>query len=121
MLDSNMFYYNLLIPIILILLLIINLKLLKKKKYIYSIKRKYINQINKNNTYEELSKTIRSFVTEISDTNIMNYTLKDIKKINNILLTNIIEECYKKEFSKHKKGNITSIKNNAKELIKTWK
>ena len=121
MLNNDMFYYNILVPILLIILLIINILLLKKKNYTYSIKRKYINLINKKNTYQEISYTIRSFISEISNNNIMNYSLKDIKKINNKNLTNIIEECYKKEFSQHKKGNINNIKKDTKELIKTWK
>ena len=123
-----MIYYSyVLIIILLILIIIISLILLYKKKI--TIKDKYIlkikilenkvnlKKISNKDAFTQLSKIIREYISKTTGTNVINYSLKEIKKLNNDTLTTLIEECYKYEFS-NIKGDINKSITKAKELIK---
>ena len=123
-----MIYYSyVLIIILLILIIIISLILLYKKKI--TIKDKFIlkikilenkvnlKKISNKDAFTQLSKIIREYISKTTGTNVINYSLKEIKKLNNDTLTTLIEECYKYEFS-NIKGDINKSITKAKELIK---
>ena len=123
-----MIYYSYVpIIILLILIIIISLILLYKKKI--TIKDKFIlkikilenkvnlKKISNKDAFTQLSKIIREYISKTTGTNVINYSLKEIKKLNNDTLTTLIEECYKYEFS-NIKGDINKSITKAKELIK---
>ena len=123
-----MIYYSYVpIIILLILIIIISLILLYKKKI--TIKDKYIlkikilenkvnlKKISNKDAFTQLSKIIREYISKTTGTNVINYSLKEIKKLNNDTLTTLIEECYKYELS-NIKGDINKSITKAKELIK---
>lgn len=119
---NNMFLYSFSIPLIILILIYLLRLQLKYLNSTHGIKRKYLRKIKKLNTnsYNDLTNLIKAFVSEISNINLNNYTLNDIKSINNDL-SQIIEACYKKEFSRNKRKDFSKLINKTKELIKTWK
>ena len=119
--------YSIIPIIIIVILLIINIILLKKNKK-PDIKKKYLlkikildNQINLNKVekihFQRLSLIIRNYISETHNINIQNYSLNEIKKLNNKKLTNLIEKLYEYEFSNRKCKNIQKLFNQAKEVI----
>lgn len=122
-----MYYSN--IPILVILLLITISLILFFKKENKNIKDKYIlklkilenkitlKKIDNKKSFKQLSKIIREYISETTDYKVINYSLSEIKKINNDKLTSLIEECYKYEFS-NSNGDIKKAINKAKDLIK---
>ena len=135
--------YPLIIVIILIIITIIILmcqntnKKEKEKpiivvaKDINSIKRKYLNELdnlNKNihilskrEIYNILSLTIRNFVLESTNIDVLKYSLKEIKQLNMNSLTELVEEYYEPQFSKESNANPTNSINKTKEVINKWK
>lgn len=137
--------YPLIIVIILIIITIIvflclNIKINKKEKKlpvviipkdINSIKQKYINELDnlsknihtfsKRQIYNILSNIMRKFVLEVTNIDVLKYSLNEIKSLNIISLTELVTEYYEPEFSKESNANpITSI-NKTKEVINKWK
>ena len=130
----------LLIIITIIILLCLNINKEKKpkdkpivavKKDINSIKNKYLKELDdlsrnihifsKRKIYNILSQTIRSFVLETTNVDVLKYSLNEIKTLNIDSLTELVEEYYEPEFNKESNANpITSI-NKTKEVIKKWK
>lgn len=119
--------YSIIPIIIIVILLIINIILLKKNKKT-DIKKKYLlkikileNQINLNKIekthFQRLSIIIRNYISETHNINIQNYSLNEIKKLNNKKLTSLIEKLYEYEFSNKKCRNVKRILDQAKEVI----
>ena len=143
---NDPFYYAIYPLIIVILLFIItiivllcfNIKCKKRDKQtititkdINSIKEKYlkeldnlsnnINSLSKRKIYNKLSIIIRKFILEITNIDVLKYSLNEIKNININSLTELVTEYYEPEFSKESNANpITSI-NKTKEVISKWK
>ena len=143
---NNPFYYAIYPLIIVILLFVItiivllcfNIKCKKRDKQtititkdINSIKEKYlkeldnlsnnINSLSKRKIYNKLSIIIRKFILEITNIDVLKYSLNEIKSININSLTELVTEYYEPEFSKESNANpITSI-NKTKEVISKWK
>ena len=143
---NDPFYYAIYPLIIVILLFVItiivllcfNIKCKKRDKQtititkdINSIKEKYlkeldnlsnnINSLSKRKIYNKLSIIIRKFILEITNIDVLKYSLNEIKSININSLTELVTEYYEPEFSKESNANpITSI-NKTKEVISKWK
>ena len=130
-----MITYSKVKPIIFLILIIINIIIIKKKyknsytkplsiKYLYLLKindleRKYKNnKVTKRKLYQSLNKVIKDYINEIYKINLNNYTLEDIKQLNNNNLLNLIETNYKYSYSNNSNGNIENIINKTKEFIK---
>ena len=103
-----------------------------KKEDINSIKKKYLKKIESveeklNNkkmsirsAYQNLSSIIRYFVFEVTNIKVQNCTLREIEKLNMPMLTELIEEYYAPEFSKHSLGNIKSSLEKTRKVIEKW-
>ncbi len=107
--------------------------IIEKRVDINSLKKKYINQINKllievNNkkiknrsSYNELSSIIRKFVYEATNIDVTKYSLNEIRKLKYDSLTKLVEEYYEPEFSYSKEGDILASIEKTKGVIETWK
>lgn len=105
----------------------------QKRIDVSSIKSKYLNMIdillnnvdnNKIDTrkaYQELSALIRNFVFEVTNINVQNYTLEDIKNANIPILYDLVSDYYNPEFSYQSLGNIRNSIVKAREVIEKWK
>lgn len=130
-----MITYSKVKPIIFLILIIINIIIIKIKyknsytkplsiKYLYLLKindleRKYKNnKVTKRKLYQSLNRVIKDYINEIYKINLNNYTLEDIKTLNNNNLLNLIETNYKYSYSNNPNGNIENIINKTKEFIK---
>lgn len=78
------------------------------------------NQITIRKAYQKLSKIIRLFIYEVTDINVQNYTLKEIKKINMPKLYKLIQEYYAPEFSRYSLGNIEESIEKTRKVIEEW-
>lgn len=78
------------------------------------------NEISTRVAYQELSSNIRYFVYELTDIQVQNYTLKEIKEINIPILYELIKECYIPEFAMRYLGDIKSSIEKTREVIKRW-
>lgn len=141
------FSYSILPIIILIIIIVIFsicfFKKMNKKKEkpkikeidkidINIIKQKYImkleelkNDLEKSKlsirqAYQNLSELVRYFVYEVTDIEVQNYTLKEIKKLNMPVLYNLIKEYYSPEFANISLGNVKESIERAEEVIKKW-
>ncbi len=140
------FYYAIYPLIIVILLIIItiivflclNIKIKKKEKPVIvvpkdinSIKQKYITELDnlsknlhtfsKRQVYNILSNIMRKFILEVTNIDVLKYSLSEIRALKIDSLTALVTEYYEPEFSKESDANpITSI-NNTKEVISKWK
>lgn len=79
------------------------------------------NEVTNRKAYQRLSKIIRNFIYEMTSIKVQNYTLEEIKKINIISLTQLVEEYYDPEFSKISKGNIKESIEKTRQVIDSWK
>ena len=70
--------------------------------------------------YLELSKIIRKFVYKVTNIKVQNYTLKEIRKINIPILSELVLEYYQPEFSQNEKGNILKSIEKTREVIEKW-
>lgn len=98
-----------------------------------SIKRKYLdklrdlkvktekNEIESRAAYIELSSIIRFFVYELTNVQVQNYTLKEIKEINLPILYELIKECYIPEFAEKFPGDIVASIEKTRKVIEKWK
>ena len=78
------------------------------------------NEIDIRNAYQELSKTIRYFVFEMTGIKVQNFTLEEIEKLNIPLLYELIQEYYTPEFSEKSLGDIMSSIDRARKVIEKW-
>lgn len=70
--------------------------------------------------YLELSKIIRKFVYKVTNIKVQNYTLKEIRKINIPILSELVLEYYQPEFAQNEKGNILKSIEKTREVIEKW-
>lgn len=70
--------------------------------------------------YQNLSEIVRYFVYEVTDIEVQNYTLKEIKKLNMPKLYNLIKEYYIPEFANISSGNAKESIAKAREVIRKW-
>ena len=103
-----------------------------QKKDLLTIKQNYLIQLDelqtnrKNNkitnrkSYQELSKIIRNFVYEVTQIKVPYYSLEEIKQVNIIELTKLVEEYYHPEFAKESKGKIDNSIRKTREVIEKW-
>ena len=149
-LDTSLYgpFYYAIYPLIIVILLIIitiivflcfNLKKKSKKnaipivvipKDIYSIKQKYLmelDHLSKNNTISKrkvfniLSNIMRRFVLEVTNIDVLKYSLEEIKVLNIPSLTSLVAEYYEPEFSEKSNGDPIASINRTKEVIQKWK
>ena len=78
------------------------------------------NKISIREAYQALSELVRYFVYEVTNIEVQNYTLKEIKKLNIPVLYNLIKEYYAPEFANISLGNVKESIERTKEVIKKW-
>ena len=136
-------YLIIIIPFLLGIVLFIMLILSKKEKVIkeviipkpadvISIKNKYLNRLQQLNAslssnkitsrkaYQELSSLIRNFIFEVTNIQVQNYTLDEIKTVNMPVLYELVSEYYDPEFAIISKGNISSSIEKTRMVIEKW-
>lgn len=108
------------------------IKLLKKGN-LKNIKDTYISKINElqtnyNNKQSDIRKTslklsflIRQFVFSVTDIQVLNYVLDDVKKINIPELYELMVKLYSPEFSKFSDEDINNVFEKSKNIIINWK
>lgn len=96
------------------------------------IKQKYINELYKmerllnenamsiREAYQSLSVIIRYFVYEVTGIEVLNYTLKEIKKVNMPELYELIQEYYVPEFAEKSTGDAQSSIEKTRKVIEKW-
>ena len=75
------------------------------------------NQISKKELYKQLSKIIRGYYYERTGINIISYSLTEITKLKDKSLSQLINECYRNEFSKQINKNTKKFICRTKEYI----
>ena len=100
-------------------------------KDINSIKNKYLNELDrlannvnnlsKRKIYNKLSILIRKFTLEMTNIDVLKYTLNEIKTLKIDSLTELVTEYYEPEFSKESDANPIKSINKTKEIINKWK
>lgn len=78
------------------------------------------NAISDRVAYQELSKTVRDFVFEVTGIKVQNYTLEEIEKANLPRVSEIITECYAPEFAPEGRGNVQDSVKKARKVIEEW-
>ena len=100
------------------------LQLFKKNKSIAeldSLEKEYKdNKVSYRNTYVRISDIIRSFIFDATKINVQNYTLQDVEKLDMPVLTELMKEYYKPEFSYNEQGNVIESINKTREAIRKW-
>ena len=96
------------------------------------IKRKYIkkleevnNKLNSNSistriAYQSISSIVRVFVYEVTNIEVQNYTLREIKRLKMPILHELIEEYYIPSFSLDSLGDINSSLEKTRKVIERW-
>ena len=99
---------------------------------ILQIKKEYISQLIKiqegydngqlamRDTYQRISASIREFVFKVTDIEVHNYTLTDIKRLNMPVLAELVEEYYRPEFEKESLGDVKNSIEKTKRAIERW-
>lgn len=95
-----------------------------KEKYneiLVNIEKRYAqNEISGRTAYQELSKIVRDFVSEMTGIKVQNYTLEEIEKVNLPKVHEIIAECYAPEFAPKSSGNVQNSVKKARKVIGEW-
>lgn len=96
-------------------------KKILKKRYILKImileNKINNNQISKKELYKQLSIIIREYYYERTGINIISYSLTEITKLKDKSLSQLINECYRNEFSKQINKNTKKFICRTKEYI----
>ncbi len=79
------------------------------------------NKITKRKAYQKLSMLIRSFIFEVTQIKVQNYSLQEIKKVGIPSLSFLVEEYYHPEFAKESEIEINGSLNKTREVIETWR
>lgn len=79
------------------------------------------NIISNREAYQTLSKLIRTFIYEMTNIKVQNYTLEDMKDINIPVLYELVKEYYSPEFSRESKGDIISSIEKTRKVMEVWK
>ena len=99
---------------------------------ILQIKKEYISQLIKiqegydngqlamRDTYQRISASIREFVFKVTDIEVHNYTLTDIKRLNMPVLAELVEEYYRPEFEKESLGDVKNSIEKTQRAIERW-
>lgn len=99
---------------------------------ILQIKKEYISQLIKiqegydngqlamRDTYQRISASIREFVFKVTDIEVHNYTLTDIKRLNMPVLAELVEEYYRPEFERESLGDVKNSIEKTKRAIERW-
>ena len=99
-------------------------KILIKQKYLKSMDalyKKFVNnEIDNRHTYIKMSNIIRSFVYEMTEVKVQNYTLEEIRQANMPELTKLVAEYYEPEFSKESSGNAIDSLQKTRKSIEQW-
>lgn len=93
-------------------------KYLKELKQIESKLKK--EEITTRIAYQNMSIVIRSFVYEMTNITVQNYTLREIKKIGMPILYELVKEYYVPEFSKYSRSNVASSIEKTRKVIEQW-
>ena len=78
------------------------------------------NKITKRKAYQNLSMLIRSFIFEVTQIKVQNYSLQEIIKVNIPSLTALVEEYYHPEFAKESKEELQESIIKTREVIEKW-
>lgn len=78
------------------------------------------NKITNRKAYQSLSMLIRSFIFEVTQIKVQNYSLQEIKKVGIDSLTELVEEYYNPEFAKDSKGSIQESIEKTRVVIEKW-
>ncbi len=109
-------------------------KLPKNNSYsdIREIKKRYLQKLemletklNKGKVHDkkahfEISSIIRNFAYEMTNIKVQNYTLKEIKNLNNPNLYELMEKCYLVEFPKDSSGDAKKLIDKTRKVIEQW-
>lgn len=102
------------------------------KEEILQIKEEYISQLIKiqegydngqialRDAYQRISACIREFVFKVTDIEVHNCTLTDIKRLNMPVLAELVEEYYRPEFEKESLGDVKNSIEKTKRAIERW-
>lgn len=71
-------------------------------------------------TYQMISATIREFVYRVTEIEVQNCTLSDIRQIGMPVLAELVEEYYRPEFEKESSGDVKSSIEKTKRAIERW-
>ena len=104
----------------------------EKPKNISSIKAAYIkqladiekkfsaNELTNRMAYQKLSLLVRQFVYEVTNIQVTNYTLQELKELRMPKLYELIEEFYTPEFAVKDDGNVLESIQKTRKVIEEW-
>lgn len=78
------------------------------------------DKVSNRQAYQELSRIVRQFASEVTGLKVQNYILEEIKRMNMPELYAMIAECYVPEFAWNKNGDIHESINKARKVIEEW-
>ena len=95
-----------------------------KNKYLKQLEQirqaSLTGQLSVRSTYQQLSLCIRNFIYEMTGTNVVNYTLADIKQLKLPTLERLMEEYYTQEFPYQTQADACVSIENTKKAIEQW-
>ena len=79
-----------------------------------------MQKISKRRAYQKLSLLLRRFVFEMTGIKVQNYTLQEIRALNQTQLTALIGECYVPEFAPGEEGELAETIVKARKVLREW-
>lgn len=93
-------------------------------KALTDLERRYLEKkIEDRAAFQELSRIIRQFVSEMTGVNLLNYTLEDMKRMNMPKISGVIEvieTCYVPEFAAENYSDLNDSIKRARKVIEGW-
>ena len=77
-------------------------------------------KVTERQAYQKLSKIVREFAFRMTGVRVQNYTLQEIRVLNQPKLTELIEECYVPEFALRNQADFAETLNTARKVIREW-
>ena len=90
-------------------------------KQLADIEQKYsANELTNRMAYQKLSLLVRQFVYEVTNIQVTNYTLQELKELRMPKLYELIEEFYTPEFAVKDDGNVLESIQKTRKVIEEW-